>query len=137
MKLERTLSIIKPDILKRNKVGAVISKLEDSGLKIIKIKIMLMDKTIVEKFYHEHRGKPFFSDLTNFMTSGPVIVQVLEGEDAVKKNREIMGNTNPKLAKRGTIRHEFAFSIDENSIHGSDSLSSARREIEFFFKKDL
>jgi len=136
MKIERTLSIIKPDILKKNKIGEVINRFEKNGLKITKIKMINLDEKTAKKFYSIHAEKIFFKDLVRFMTSGPVIVQVLEGENAIIKNREIMGHTNPKLAKKGTIRHDLAMSIDENSVHGSDSRETAAKEISFFFGKD-
>ena len=136
MKLERTLSIIKPDILKKNNIGKIINRFEKNGLKVIALKMIRLDQKIVKNFYNMHRDKPFFSDLIKFMISGPVIVQILEGKNAVLKNRLIMGNTDPKKAEKGTIRRDFSNSIDENSVHGSDSLESAKIEINFFFKSD-
>lgn len=133
MKIERTLSIIKPDIIKKNKLGEVITRFEKNGLKIINMKMLNLDENMAKKFYNEHSEKIFFKDLVLFMTSGPVLVQILEGENAIIKNREIMGHTNPTLAKPGTIRFDFASSIDENSVHGSDSPEAAKKEIKFFF----
>ena len=134
MSIEQTLSIIKPDATKRNLTGKINSKLEDSGLKIIAQKRILLSKTQAEDFYKVHQERPFYNDLVKFMISGPVVVQVLEGENAVSKNREIMGATNPDEAEDGTIRKEFAVSLEANSVHGSDSLENAKKEIEFFFK---
>jgi nucleoside-diphosphate kinase len=133
MAKEKTLSIIKPDILKKNKVGQVIDRFESNGLKIVDMKILHLNEEIAKKFYYIHSDKIFFKDLIKFMISGPIIVQVLEGKNAIMKNREIMGHTNPKLAKPGTIRHDFATSIDENAVHGSDSPETAEIEIKFFF----
>ena len=133
MKTERTLSIIKPDIIKNNKIGKVLNRFEENGLKIVKIKMLELSRDMAKKFYEIHSDKIFFNDLIDFMTSGPVIVQVLEGNNAIIKNREIMGHTNPKLAKKGTIRHDFALSIDENAVHGSDAPETAEKEIKFFF----
>ena len=135
MSIEQTLSIIKPDATKRNLTGKINSKLEDSGLKIIAQKRILLSKTQAEDFYKVHQDKPFYNDLVKFMISGPVVVQVLEGENAVSKNREIMGATNPDEAEDGTIRKEFAVSLEANSIHGSDSLENAKIEISFFFSQ--
>ena len=135
MSIEQTLSIIKPDATKRNLTGKINSKLEDSGLKIIAQKRILLSKTQAEDFYKVHQDRPFYNDLVKFMISGPVVVQVLEGEDAVSKNREIMGATNPDEAEDGTIRKEFAVSLEANSIHGSDSLENAKIEISFFFSQ--
>ena len=134
MSIEQTLSIIKPDATKRNLTGKINSKLEDSGLKIIAQKRILLSKTQAEDFYKVHQERPFYNDLVKFMISGPVVVQVLEGENAVSKNREIMGATNPDEADDGTIRKEFGISIDKNSVHGSDSKENAEKEINFFFK---
>ena len=134
MTKEKTLSIIKPDILRKNQVGKVIDRIESAGLKIVGMKMLNLNTETAKQFYSIHSDKIFFNDLISFMTSGPVIVQILEGENAVMKNREIMGHTNPKLAKKGTIRHDFADSIDENAVHGSDSLETAKSEIDFFFK---
>ena len=135
MSIEQTLSIIKPDATKRNLTGKIISKLEDSGLKIIAQKRILLSKTQAEDFYKVHQERPFYNDLVKFMISGPVVVQVLEGENAVSKNRKIMGATNPDEADDGTIRKEFALSLEANSVHGSDSLENAKIEISFFFSQ--
>ena len=135
MSIEQTLSIIKPDATKRNLTGKINSKLEDSGLKIIAQKRILLSKTQAEDFYKVHQERPFYNDLVKFMISGPVVVQVLEGENAVSRNREIMGNTNPDEAEDGTIRKEFAVSLEANSVHGSDSLENAKIEISFFFSQ--
>ena len=135
MSIEQTLSIIKPDATKRNLTGKINSKLEDSGLKIIAQKRILLSKTQAEDFYRVHQDRPFYNDLVKFMISGPVVVQVLEGESAVSKNREIMGATNPEEAEDGTIRKEFAESLEANSVHGSDSLENAKIEISFFFSQ--
>ncbi len=133
--MENTLSIIKPDAVSKNVLGKILDRFESSGLKIIAIKMLHLDKDIAEGFYVEHKGKPFFEKLINFMTSGPVVVQVLSGENAIKTNRELMGNTNPEEAASGTIRSDFAESIDANAVHGSDSPESAEREISYFFTK--
>ena len=135
MSIEQTLSIIKPDATKRNLTGKINSKLEDSGLKIIAQKRILLSKTQAEDFYKVHQERPFYNDLVKFMISGPVVVQVLEGENAVSKNREVMGATNPEEAEDGTIRKEFAVSLEANSVHGSDSLENAKIEISFFFSQ--
>ena len=135
MSIEQTLSIIKPDATKRNLTGKINSKLEDSGLKIIAQKRILLSKTQAEDFYKVHQERPFYNDLVKFMISGPVVVQVLEGENAISKNREIMGATNPDEADDGTIRNEFALSLEANSVHGSDSLENAKIEISFFFSQ--
>ena len=135
MSIEQTLSIIKPDATKRNLTGKINSKLEDSGLKIIAQKRILLSKTQAEDFYKVHQERPFYNDLVKFMISGPVVVQVLEGENAVSKNREVMGATNPDEADDGTIRNEFALSLEANSVHGSDSLENAKIEISFFFSQ--
>ena len=135
MSIEQTLSIIKPDATKRNITGKINSKLEDSELKIIAQKRILLSKTQAEDFYKVHQERPFYNDLVKFMISGPVVVQVLEGENAVSKNREIMGATNPDEADDGTIRKEFALSVEANSVHGSDSLENAKIEISFFFSQ--
>ena len=135
MSIEQTLSIIKPDATKRNLTGKINSKLEESGLKIIAQKRILLSKTQAEDFYKVHQERPFYNDLVKFMISGPVVVQVLEGENAVSKNREIMGATNPDEADDGTIRKEFALSLEANSVHGSDSLENAKIEISFFFSQ--
>ena len=135
MSIEQTLSIIKPDATKRNLTGKINSKLEESGLKIIAQKRILLSKTQAEDFYKVHQDRPFYNDLVKFMISGPVVVQVLEGENAVSKNREVMGATNPEEADDGTIRKEFAINLEANSIHGSDSLENAKIEISFFFSQ--
>ena len=133
MEIENTLSIIKPDATKRNITGSINAKFEDAGLNIIAQKRLQMTKYMAQKFYEIHKDRPFFNDLVDFMISGPVIAQVLRGENAVKLNRDIMGATNPKEAEKGTIRNEFAESIEANSVHGSDSLENAKSEIAFFF----
>lgn len=132
---ERTLSIIKPDAVERNITGKINAMIEDVGLRIVAQKRIHLTSAQAEEFYREHQEKTFFSSLINFMTSAPVIVQVLEGEDAVARYRKIMGATNPAVAEEGTIRKTYALSIDKNTVHGSDSLESAKREIEFFFSK--
>ena len=133
--MEKTLSIIKPDAVAKNVLGKILDRFESVGLKIIAIKMLHLDKDMAEGFYAEHKGKPFFDKLINFMTSGPVVVQVLSGENAIKTNRELMGNTNPEEAAQGTIRSDFAESIDANAVHGSDSSESAEREISYFFNE--
>ena len=135
MELERTFSIIKPDATKRNLVGAICKKIEDSGLRIIAQKRIHLTRDQAEEFYGVHKDRPFFDELCTFMTSEPVVVQVLEGKDAVKRNREIMGATNPAEADDGTIRKEFALSVGENSVHGSDSIENAKTEISLFFSE--
>ncbi len=133
MPLERTFSILKPDATRRNLTGLINAKFEESGLRIVAQKRIRMTRAQAEGFYAIHKERPFFGDLCAFMASGPVVIQVLEGENAVLKNREIMGATNPANAAAGTIRKEFAESIDANSVHGSDSLENAQTEIAFFF----
>ncbi len=133
MAVERTLSIIKPDAVGKNIVGKIYSRFETNGLRIVAAKMLRLSDEVAGGFYAEHRERPFFPDLIEFMTSGPVVVQVLEGEGAVAKNRELMGATNPKEADEGTIRADFASSIDANAVHGSDSPESAAREIAYFF----
>ena len=133
MSVERTLSIIKPDATKRNLTGLINAKFENAGLKIIGQKRLQLTRSMAEKFYEIHKDRPFFNDLVDFMISGPVVVQVLEGDNAVKLNRTVMGATNPEDAEEGTIRKEFAESIEANSVHGSDSLENAQTEISFFF----
>ena len=135
MNIQQTLSIIKPDATKRNIVGKILSKLEGSGLKIIAQKKIHLTENQAQEFYKVHEERPFYNDLVKFMISGPVIVQVLEGDDAVAKNRDVMGATNPEDAKDGTIRKEFAESLEANSVHGSDSIENANIEISFFFSK--
>jgi len=136
MAVERTLSIIKPDAVAKNVIGKIYSRFETNDLKIVASKMMHMDEAKAGGFYAEHKERPFFGDLVGFMTSGPVIVQVLEGEGAVAKNRDLMGATNPAEAAEGTIRADFAQSIDANAVHGSDSTESAAREIAYFFAED-
>jgi nucleoside-diphosphate kinase len=136
MATERTFSIIKPDATRRNLTGAITRMLEEAGLRVIASRRIRMTKDQAEGFYAVHRERPFFNDLVKFMTSGPVVVQVLEGEDAVAKNREVMGATNPANADEGTIRKTYAESIEANSVHGSDSPENARIEIDFFFKPE-
>ena len=133
MAATRTLSIIKPDATRRNLTGAINAKFEEAGLRIVAQKRIQLNKAQAEAFYAVHKARPFFEELTSFMASEPVVVQVLEGEDAVAKNREVMGATNPAEAADGTIRKEFALSIGENSVHGSDSAENAAVEIAFFF----
>ena len=133
MALERTFSIIKPDATRRNLTGKVTAMLEEAGLRVVASKRIHMTKEQAEGFYGVHRERPFFNDLVSFMISGPVVVQVLEGENAVAKNREVMGATNPANADEGTIRKAFAESIEANSVHGSDSLDNAKIEIDYFF----
>jgi nucleoside-diphosphate kinase len=133
MALERTFSIIKPDATRRNLTGKVVAKLEEAGLRVVAQKRIRMTREQAEGFYAVHKERPFFNDLCSFMISGPVVVQVLEGDNAVAKNREIMGATNPANAAPGTIRKEFAESIEANSVHGSDSIENAKIEIAYFF----
>ncbi|MBZ2170021.1 MULTISPECIES: nucleoside-diphosphate kinase [Marinobacter] len=133
MATERTLSIIKPDAVAKNVIGEIYSRFEKAGLKIVAAKMMHLTQEQAEGFYAEHKERPFFNDLVAFMTSGPVVVQVLEGEGAILKNRDLMGATNPKEADAGTIRADFASSIDANAVHGSDSAASAEREVAYFF----
>ena len=136
MATERTFSIIKPDATRRNLTGAITQKLEEAGLRVVASKRIRMSQEQAEGFYGVHRERPFFTDLVSFMTSGPVVVQVLEGENAVARNREVMGATNPANADEGTIRKTFAESIEANSVHGSDSQENAKIEIDFFFKPE-
>ncbi|NUF78521.1 nucleoside-diphosphate kinase [Snodgrassella sp. ESL0323] len=136
MTIERTLSIVKPDAVAKNVIGQIYSRFENNELKIIAAKMKQLSKTEAEGFYAVHKERPFFADLVNFMISGPVMIQVLEGEGAVAKNRELMGATNPKEAAAGTIRADFADSIDANAVHGSDSLENAATEIAYFFTAD-
>ena len=133
MALERTLSIIKPDAVAKGHVEEICKRLEDAGLTITEKKSIHLDDALAEGFYIEHKGKPFFEDLIKFMTSGPIQVQVLEGDNAIINYREVMGSTNPKEAAPGTLRADFAESIDANAVHGSDSPESAKREIDYFF----
>ena len=136
MATERTFSIIKPDATRRNLTGAITKMLEDAGLRVVASRRIRMTRDQAEGFYAVHRERPFFDDLCTFMTSGPVVVQVLEGDDAVLRNREVMGATNPADADEGTIRKTYAESIEANSVHGSDSPENARIEIDFFFKPE-
>jgi len=136
MAVTRTFSIIKPDATRRNLTGAVTKMLEEAGLRVVASKRLQLSKEQAEGFYGVHKERPFFNDLVAFMTSGPVVVQVLEGEDAVKRNRDIMGATNPANAEPGTIRKELAESIEANSVHGSDSEENAATEIAFFFRPE-
>ena len=136
MAIERTFSIIKPDATARNMTGRIIDKLERAGLRVVASKRIRMTRNQAEGFYGVHRERPFFRELVEFMISGPVVVQVLEGENAVDKNREVMGATNPKDALPGTIRAEFARSVGENSVHGSDAPETAKQEIAFFFRDE-
>jgi nucleoside-diphosphate kinase len=136
MATERTFSIIKPDATRRNLTGAITAMLEEAGLRIIASRRIRMTKDQAEGFYAVHKERPFFNDLVTFMTSGPVVVQVLEGDNAVARNREVMGATNPAQADEGTIRKTYAESIEANSVHGSDSAENAQIEIDFFFKPE-
>ena len=136
MAIERTLSIIKPDAVAKNVIGEIYTRFEQAGLTIVASKMMRLTDVTAGGFYAEHRGKGFYGDLIEFMTSGPVVVQVLEGENAVLLNRELMGATNPAEAAPGTIRSDFAQSIDANAVHGSDSTASAEREVSYFFTQD-
>ena len=133
MAVERTLSIIKPDAVDKNVIGKIYSRFEDAGLQVVASKMVRLSDELAGGFYAEHAERPFYKDLVGFMTSGPVMIQVLEGEGAVLKNRDLMGATNPKEAEAGTIRADFAESIDANAVHGSDSAESAAREISYFF----
>jgi nucleoside-diphosphate kinase len=133
--MEQTLSIIKPDAVKKGVIGQIIDRFESNGLRIAAMKKMQLSEQVAGEFYEVHKERPFFGELVEFMTSGPVVVLVLEGDDAVAKNRELMGATDPKQAEPGTIRADFAESIDANAVHGSDSLENADREIKFFFSK--
>jgi len=134
--MERTLSIIKPDAVAKNVIGEIYSRFEGAGFKIVAAKMLHLDEIMASGFYAVHQDRPFFKDLISFMTSGPVMVQVLEGENAVARHREIMGATNPKEAAPGTIRADFAESLDENAVHGSDSIENAAIEIAYFFGED-
>ncbi|MFP4294612.1 MAG: nucleoside-diphosphate kinase [Halothiobacillaceae bacterium] len=136
MAVERTLSIIKPDAVAKNVIGQIYTRFENAGLQIVAARMIYLSREQAEGFYAVHRERPFFGELVDFMISGPVMVQCLEGEDAVARNRELMGATNPKEAAPGTIRADFAESIDANAVHGSDSLENARAEIDFFFKAE-
>ena len=134
MTIEKTLSIIKPDAVKKNVIGEIYNRFENAGLKIVQAQMISLTQEEAEGFYEIHKDRPFFNDLVSFMISGPVMIQVLEGENAVTLNRKLMGATNPKDAVEGTIRKKYGISIDKNSVHGSDSLENAKIEIDFFFK---
>ncbi|ACR70323.1 nucleoside-diphosphate kinase [Edwardsiella ictaluri] len=136
MTLERTFSIVKPNAVAKNAIGAIYARFESAGLKIVAAKMVHLTREQAEGFYAEHRERPFFDGLVTFMTSGPIMVQVLEGNDAVRRNREIMGATNPESALAGTLRADYADSLTENAVHGSDSPASAEREIAYFFSAD-
>jgi nucleoside-diphosphate kinase len=133
MALERTLSIIKPDAVKKNAIGQILARFEKAGLRIVAARMKHLSRAEAEGFYAVHRERPFFRDLVEFMISGPVLIQVLEGDNAIAKNRELMGATDPKKAEKGSIRADFAQSIDANAVHGSDSLETARSEVAYFF----
>ena len=133
MALERTLSIVKPDAVRKNVIGQILARFEAAGLRIVAARMMHLSPAEAEGFYAVHRGRPFFNDLVQFMTSGPVLVQVLEGDDAIARNRELMGATDPKKAAKGTIRADLAESIDANAVHGSDGPETAKTEIAYFF----
>lgn len=133
MAVEQTLSIIKPDAVKKNVIGQILTRFEAAGLRIVAARMMHLSRAEAEGFYAVHRGRPFFAALVEFMTSGPVLVQVLEGENAIARNRELMGATDPRKAAKGTIRADFAASIDANAVHGSDAPETARNEIGYFF----
>src|SRR5690349_1619847 len=133
MALERTLSIIKPDAVKKNVIGQILGRFEKAGLRIVAARMMRLSRAEAEGFYAVHKARPFFKDLVEFMISGPVMIQVLEGENAIQKNRDLMGATDPKKADKGTIRADFAQSIDANAVHGSDAAETARTEIAYFF----
>ena len=136
MALERTFSIIKPDAVAASRIGEIVSRFEKAGLKLVASRLTRLSREQAEGFYAVHRERPFFNDLVSYMISGPVVLQVLEGEDAIRKNREIMGATNPAEAAAGTIRHDLAQSIEANAVHGSDAPETARTEIAFFFRDD-
>tara|TARA_Y100000385_G_scaffold193075_1_gene199693 strand:+ start:995 stop:1417 length:423 start_codon:yes stop_codon:yes gene_type:complete len=136
MSTERTLSIIKPDAVAKNVIGEIYSRFEQDGLRIVAAKRLKLSEKLAGGFYAEHKDRPFFADLIKFMTSGPVMIQVLEGEGAIVKNRDLMGATNPAEAEAGTIRADYAESIDANAVHGSDSPTSAEREIDYFFDSE-
>ena len=135
MAIEKTLSIIKPDAVEKKLVGKIYSRFEDGGLRVVATKMLHLDDDMAGGFYAEHNGRPFYEALIEFMTSGPIMVQVLEGEEAVALNRALMGATDPREAEPGTIRADFASSIDANAVHGSDSIESAQREISYFFEE--
>ena len=136
MSTERTFSIIKPDAVERNKIGEITAMLENAGLRVVASKRLKLDQAKASQFYEVHKERPFFQSLCDFMCSGPIVVQVLEGEDAVKRNREIMGATNPEESAEGTIRKKYALSLEKNSVHGSDSLENAKIEISHFFSEE-
>jgi nucleoside-diphosphate kinase len=136
MAIEQTLSIIKPDAVAKNVIGQIYARFEKAGLKIVAAKMMKLSQREAEDFYAVHQQRPFYKDLVKFMTQGPVMIQVLQGENAIAKNRELMGETDPKKAAAGTIRADFAESIDANAVHGSDSAATAQQEINFFFKQE-
>ena len=136
MSTERTFSIIKPDAVERNKIGEITAMLENAGLRVVASKRLKLDQAKASQFYEVHKERPFFQSLCDFMCSGPIVVQVLEGEGAVKRNREIMGATNPEEAAEGTIRKKYALSLEKNSVHGSDSLENAKIEISRFFSEE-
>ena len=136
MSTERTFSIIKPDAVERNKIGEITAMLENAGLRVVASKRLQLDQAKASQFYEVHNERPFFQSLCDFMCSGPIVVQVLEGKDAVKRNREIMGSTNPEEAAEGTIRKKYALSLEKNSVHGSDSLENAKIEIGHFFSEE-
>ena len=136
MAVERTFSMVKPDAVARNIIGEIYKRFESNGLLIVAAKMLHLTPSQAQGFYAEHEGKPFYDDLVEYMTSGPVVLQVLEGENAIARNRELMGATNPKEAQPGTIRADFAESIDANAVHGSDSQASAAREVAYFFNAD-
>ncbi len=135
MAIEKTLSIVKPDAVEKKLIGKIYARFEDGGLRIVATKMLHLDKDMAGGFYAEHKGRPFYNALIEFMTSGPIVVQVLEGDDAVARNRKLMGATDPSEADVGTIRSDFASSIDANAVHGSDSIESAQREISYFFEE--
>jgi nucleoside-diphosphate kinase len=135
MAVEQTLSIIKPDAVKKNVIGQILARFEKAGLRVVAARMMHLSRAEAEGFYAVHRSRPFFKDLVEFMISGPVLVQVLEGENAITRNRELMGATDPKKADKGTIRADFADSIDANAVHGSDAAETARTEIAYFFPR--
>jgi nucleoside-diphosphate kinase len=137
MAIERTFSIIKPDAVAKNVIGEIVSRFEKNGLRIVAMKMLHLTREQAQGFYAVHKERPFYNDLVEFMTSGPVVVQVLEGENAISKNRELMGATNPADAAPGTIRADFAKTVDENAVHGSDAPETAAQEIEFFFSEGL
>ncbi len=136
MSIERTLSMIKPDAIDKNVIGKIYQRFEDAQLKIVAARMVRLSRAEAEQFYAVHKERPFYNDLVDFMTSGAVMVQVLEGEGAISKNREVMGATNPAEANRGTIRADFASNVEQNAVHGSDASETAKQEIEFFFNAD-